>query len=127
MESLVKEATQSTPEINFDPEKNLLVIKGESYPENSFKFYGPILEWLKEYLSQVEEEVDVEVMISYLNTSSIKSMMGFFDLLEQNYKAGTEINIDWYYEEENELAYETGLEFEELIEIPFNIVAENEK
>ncbi len=61
MEILFIEKTKSTPEIYFDPNQNKLKIKGQSYPENSFKFYEPVLFWLDEYLAQVEQAVLVEI------------------------------------------------------------------
>nr|WP_240739307.1 DUF1987 domain-containing protein [Marinitoga lauensis] len=83
MEKLYIKPTKSTPEINFDPEKKLLSIKGESYPENSFEFYNPVFEWLERFLSNnFEEEVTFEFEINYLNTSSTKSIMFILDLLE---------------------------------------------
>ena len=54
MESLLITATDSTPEINFDLESNCLKIEGESYPENTTQFYGPVFTWLREYLSQLD-------------------------------------------------------------------------
>ena len=84
MEALVIEQTKSTPAINFDPVANLLSIKGQSYPENSFKFYEPVFAWLDEYLSQVEQQVTARINfhMPYVNTSSSKCLMMLLEKLE---------------------------------------------
>ena len=42
MDNYYIEETKSSPEIEYIPAKNKLIIKGESYPEDSFAFYKPI-------------------------------------------------------------------------------------
>ncbi|MGM0370242.1 MAG: DUF1987 domain-containing protein [Bacillota bacterium] len=126
MERLFIEATKSSPEIDFDPELNVLVIKGESYPEDSFGFYEPIFEWLEDYVEQLEqEEVRVEVSLSYLNTSSTKSVMFILDILEEAYLDGVDVKVNWYYDEDNELAYEMAEDFMDYLELPFELLVKN--
>ncbi|MGM0509188.1 MAG: DUF1987 domain-containing protein [Fusobacteriota bacterium] len=124
MEKLVKDATNSTPKIFFDPENNKLQIEGESYPENSFEFYDPIFEWLEDYIEEVDnEEINVDFSIEYLNTSSTKSIMFILDILEEAYIQGKKININWYYESDNELSYEMAEDFMDYLELPFNLIS----
>ena len=124
MEKLFIEATSSTPKIDFDPNNNKLVIEGESYPENSFEFYEPIFDWLEEYFEEVgSEKVEVEMSIAYLNTSSTKSVMFILDILEEAYLDGQEIELNWYYDPENELSYEIAEDFMDYLELPFNLIS----
>lgn len=55
MEPLTILPTSSTPLVNFDPASNTLLIIGESYPENSFNFYAPLVVWLKTSLLELHE------------------------------------------------------------------------
>ncbi|MBM7558909.1 DUF1987 domain-containing protein [Marinitoga litoralis] len=116
--------TKSTPEIDFDPEKNVLSIKGESYPENSFEFYNPIFEWLENYFNNLSDNKKVifKFDISYLNTSSTKSIIFILDIIEEAYKNNKNIIINWYYDEENEFSYEIAETFMEDLNIPFNMI-----
>lgn len=124
MKKLYIEPTKSTPEIDFDPEKNILSIKGESYPENSFEFYNPIFEWLENYFNNLpnDEKVVFKFDISYLNTSSTKSIMFILDILEEAYENNKNIIINWYYDEDNEFSYEIAESFMEDLNIPFNMI-----
>ncbi len=124
MQKLRIEATTSTPEISFDSEKGTLEIKGESYPENTKEFYKPVFEWLDDFFKKSDDKITVNLRISYLNTSSLKAMMTFFDMLDAQHEHGRKIEVNWFYNPENEVAMEVGEEFEEDVEFPFNIIAE---
>ena len=41
----------TTPEIHFDLEKAQFSIKGSSYPENSLKFYQPVVQYLADLVN----------------------------------------------------------------------------
>lgn len=123
MNRLYIEATRSTPQIDFNPEKDFLSIKGESYPENAFKFYDPIFEWLKEYFEDAKERAFIiEFDITYLNTSSTKSIMCILDMLEDLYKKNRKIILNWYYYNDDEFSYEIAENFMEDLHIPFNLI-----
>jgi len=121
MEKLYIEPTKGTPEINFDPAQNLLILKGQSYPENAFKFYEPIFHWVDAYLEEVKEEVTIEINLPYINTSSSKCLMMLLDKFDEAYNQGKKITLNWYYDEENESELECAEEFQEDLTIPFNL------
>lgn len=124
MNRLYIEPTRSTPLIDFDPQKNQLIIKGQSYPENSFKFYEVIYSWIDEYLEQINLEIVVEIQLNlpYINTSSTKCIMIILDKFQAAYDDGKKITINWYYDKENEIELECAEEFKEDVTIPFNIL-----
>lgn len=120
MEKLIVEKTKSTPSIDFDANSALLQIKGESYPENVTKFYTPVLEWIKEYLSNATQETTVEFEIVYFNSSTSKVFMTLFDILDEEVSKGKDITVKWRCDKENEIAIECGEEFKEDVEhLPF--------
>jgi hypothetical protein len=129
LNDLIIEKTKSTPFINFSKITNLLTIQGESFPENSAKFYAPVLEWLKEYIAELDDHimVMVEFEIIYFNSSTSKIFMIIFDMLEEAVNAGANINVYWKCDKDNETAIECGEEFkEDLNLLPFHIVLTQE-
>ena len=113
MDKLHIEATKYTPEINLDPDKGLIEIKGKSYPENTFEFYEPMMRWVEEYFDCcAKDETVVNMEIIYFNSSSSKLFFDFFDLLDEK-KDEHDIVINWIYDEENESAEEAGEDFME--------------
>lgn len=124
MDNLIIEKTISTPAINFDYNMKKLRISGESFPENSAKFYEPVMNWIKEYLNQIrEEETKVEFEIIYFNSSTSKIFMTIFSLLDREVARDKNITVDWIVSEDNDIAIECGEEFKEDLEcIQFNII-----
>jgi hypothetical protein len=110
MESLKLEATKYTPEISLDP-SGVISLVGKSYPENTFEFYAPVMEWLEEYFNaNAAETTVVNMEIIYFNSSSSKLFFDFFDLLDEN-ASENKIEVNWIYDEENESAQEAGEDF----------------
>ena len=110
MENLKIEATKYTPEINLDS-NGTISLSGKSYPENTFEFYAPVMEWVEKYFeASAAETTTVNMEIIYFNSSSSKLFFDFFDLLEENSEDHT-IEINWIYDEENESAEEAGEDF----------------
>ena len=110
MQNLKLEATKYTPEINLDTNGTISLV-GKSYPENTFEFYAPMMQWLEEYFENSTADTTVVNMeIIYFNSSSSKLFFDFFDLLEENVAKST-IEINWIYDEENESAEEAGEDF----------------
>jgi hypothetical protein len=121
MEALKIEGARSTPEILFDQASGVLSISGESYPENSYEFYQPVLSWVARFTAIHDGPVVLNVNLSYLNTGSTKSLMDILDLLEEFANKGREVTINWYYDEENDRALENAEEFKEEVTVQFNI------
>jgi len=122
MEKLHLAATTSTPEVDFDPATGVLRLNGESYPENAFEYFRPLLVWVAKFADYTHTPIVAEIALSYLNTSSIKSVMDLLDLLEGAHRAGRNVTLRWSYAEDNERALEMIEEFKEEVTLPFFIV-----
>jgi hypothetical protein len=123
MELLQIEGSKSTPQIDFDGVRHILSIKGQSYPENSFKFYEPIFQWIDDYLQKLTtEEVHVHFNLPYINTSSSKCIMMLLEKLDQAYLSGKSLVLNWYYSADNDSELECAEEFKEDMSLPFHIL-----
>jgi hypothetical protein len=124
MTELTRESTASTPEVLADASRGLLAMTGDSYPENSYEFFGEIVGWVKGYLDQQEDPLRLELRLAYLNTSSVRAMLDIFDLLEEAHQHGREVAVEWLYDARNERVAELAGEFKEDCTFPFRIVPE---
>jgi len=122
MKDFVVENTKSTPYVEFCYEQNKMIFKGESYPENAYRFYESIYKLIDEYFTSFEE-MTVDFQLSYINTSSIKSLIILFDNLNAKYQSGKNIIINWYYDEDNGFDYDMGQDFKMDVDIPFNFIS----
>lgn len=122
METIIREGSPKTPYVRLDGEKGLIEIKGRSIPENSVEFYKPLIDWLDKYGTTPLESTDVNVQLEYFNTSSSKCILDIFKKLELIYKKGSKVQINWYYEEDDEDMFEAGEGYQSIINIPFSMI-----
>ncbi|MAC94693.1 MAG: nuclear pore complex subunit [Flavobacteriales bacterium] len=122
MEKLTIEGTPKTPTIKFDPETGKLLIQGRSIPENSIEFYKPLVDLLDEYNDTPKESTKVDIVLEYFNTSSSKCILDVFKKLEKIKSNGSEVIINWHYEEDDEDMLEAGEDYQAIINIPFKMI-----
>ncbi|MBI5219268.1 MAG: DUF1987 domain-containing protein [Bacteroidia bacterium] len=126
MELFSLNGTEETPAINFNPFTGIFEIKGKSRPEYSIEFYKPLMNWIEEYARKPQKITEVNVRLDYFNTSSLMCILGVFKKLEAISKAGNEVVINWYYEEDDEYIFEAGEEYRSSVSIPFNLIKTSE-
>lgn len=124
MDRLYIEKTKGTPMIDFNPDNNVLKIEGQSYPENAFKFYEPVLKWIDEFLENTQGEILIEIdfHLPYINSSSSKCIMMLLERFDSAYSDGRNIKVNWYYDADNESSLECAEEFKEDLMLPFNLL-----
>ncbi len=122
MESLFIEGTSKTPNVKFDANDGLMEIKGRSIPENSIEFYKPMVDWLDKYAKTPKSLTKVNIQLEYFNTSSSKCILDVFKKLEAIHKANNQVQINWYYEEDDEDMLEAGEDYESIIRVPFKMI-----
>ncbi len=123
MENLHIEKTKYTMAVDFNQDTGVLEMEGSSYPENALDFFGPIINWIKNYIAQIHRPIVMNIRLNYLNTSSTKCILDIFEILEQYYKTGGEVKIDWYYAEDDEDIMETGEELGEDFDFPIEFIS----
>ena len=123
MDNLQIAKTKHTMEINFDKEKGILSMAGSSYPENALDFFGPVINWIKDYIADVKKQIEMNIKLNYLNTSSTKCILDIFEILEKYHKSGADVKVNWYYEMNDEDIMETGEELSEDFAFPIEFIS----
>ncbi len=121
MDAITIEKTPKTPSIKFDPKQGKLEIKGRSIPENSVEFYKPIMESLESYMKTPVSPTTVDIQLEYFNTASSKCILDVLKKLESIHSKGNQVNITWYYEEDDEDMKEAGEDYQAIINMTFNM------
>ena len=122
MEPIIIEGTPKTPTVEFNAEEGKVEIKGRSIPENSVEFYNPLIAWLEAYGSNPKDVTQVNIQLEYFNTSSSKCILDVFKKLESLAKAGNDIKVNWFYEEDDEDMLEAGEDYQSIIKLPFKMI-----
>lgn len=117
MDPVKIEATDRSPEIDFDFAAEHYRISGESYPEDVTAFYGELLGKLEGHLSAKSSgAVRFDFELIYFNSSTAKVLMSLFETLDECAENGVDVLISWAYEEDDDNMQELGEEFAEDLE-----------
>ncbi|MBN1597265.1 MAG: DUF1987 domain-containing protein [Bacteroidales bacterium] len=123
MEPLFLDATEDSPEINFNKSKKIFSITGRSLPEDVISFYTPVFSWLEQYVADPAEETNLKVKVDYFNSASQRALNEIFIILNRIAIKGKKVKIDWYYNEEDEEMKEAGEEYADITKLSFNYIS----
>ncbi|MEM9023770.1 MAG: DUF1987 domain-containing protein [Bacteroidota bacterium] len=121
MEIISIEATDETPRVHLDPNQHVLEFSGVSLPGDVTKFYDPILAWLETYKASNPATTRTVFKMEYFNTASSKMVMDILTIMEDLQAEGGNVTIDWFFKEDDEDMEEAGEEFDDMVEVPFNL------
>lgn len=124
MDKIVIQKTKTSPEVVMDFDKGVLDIIGESYPENAVVFYKPVFDWLNTIISS-NKSLKVNFKLDYFNTSSSKCVIDILDTLDSYFKESGQVEVKWFYKEDDDDMLETGEEFSSDIKLPFELISYN--
>jgi len=102
MNNILLEQSENTPKVIMSQDKGLIEFEGKSYPENTFAFYRPITEWLKEYFKSYTDEnklTTVNFKFLYFNSATTQIIFEILDILQDSNNKN--IKIYWFYDKEN--------------------------
>ena len=128
MNKLIIEGSFKSPKIKLDADNGLLEFIGNSIPENSTKFYEPIMNWLDRYVQSPCSETVVNFKLMYFNSASKRSILNILKKLESSYKNGNKIAVNWYYEEEDTDMLDAIETYQKLVSsLPINVIVVEEE
>lgn len=123
MEVLHIEATEDSPEIILDQEKDSFEISGRSLPEDVNTFYRPVVAWIEEYSKNPNPRTIFKFKFLYFNTASSKIILDILTIFEEMIEDEHNVLIRWYYTEKDEDMLDAGEEYAEMVEVPFEFIA----
>lgn len=108
------------PAVKFDAENGVCEISGESYMEETFKFYAPLQDWLRSYFESGNNSLEFNFRLTYFNTSSSRQILDILEILKSFINKGADVNIRWYFDSDDpdmedeieDFKIETGLPIE---------------
>ncbi len=121
MEAINIHGINDYPSVIMDKENNKLLIEGKSLPEDALDFYTPILEWMNAYSKDPNDKTILELKIHYFNTASSKMILFILQKIEKLSKS-SEVEVHWYYFEDDEDMLEAGEIYAERINFPFKLI-----
>jgi hypothetical protein len=112
------EATHSHPGMSLNSAEGKIELYGRSIPENAIAVYKPIMNWLENYAVEPRKKTTLNFKIEFFNTSSSKFILQILKKLEDLYNQGFEVEINWFYNDED--IKDLAEDYEELVKMEFN-------
>lgn len=120
-ESLLIQATEDTPLIDFNSETGVFKVTGRALPEDAHEFFKPIEEWVQAYVESPLESTTVEMRIDYFNSAATRYIFNLLMCFEDIVDEGGNAKIVWYYKEGDDMIESKGEEMSSILEIPFEM------
>ncbi len=119
MEPLIIQATHDCPDVILDKKMNCLEFSGKALPENPKEFFNPIVDWIREYSKESNNETVLTFKMEYINSASQKKIHDIILICKEIHENNNPVYIDWYYHPDDEGMKEEGETLSELVKIPF--------
>lgn len=108
------------PTFKIETEKGYFEISGSSTPEDVVMAYEGFIKRLNDFLNLPKRKVEVCFRLQYFNTASSRIILNILSILE-NYKNDNhgDVLATWFYHADEEDMEEAGMEFQDLVDVPF--------
>jgi hypothetical protein len=100
------EQTKTTPFAEF--RDGYILLKGKSVPLEKPEMFDTIRDRFEFYFKNPEKHTCIDFNLSAVNAVSKRYIVSTFELLEQVYKKGLDMEINWLYQSDNEDIREFG-------------------
>jgi len=119
------EGSENSPKVILNFKEGKIEITGESYPENTFDFYQPILAWLYDYFNAPQKITTVDLNLLYFNSSTVQVLFEIFDIFQEK-REETKLIINWHYDKDD-IDWQDDFHYfaEEFEMLKFNAVGES--
>ena len=114
-------STPYYPGVHFDVSTGICEISGESYMEEAYKFYLPLINWIKQFTEQEKKSISLKIKLIYFNTSTSKCLLDIFEILKKYEEDGGSISVTWYYDKDDPDMVDEVKDFEKEAEMEFQI------
>jgi hypothetical protein len=127
MKILSLEPDQLSPGILFNKDTGNFRIFGVSCPEDAVEFYDPIFNWIEEYIETPPENTTLDFEMEYYNSVSAKIFLMIMLKFEELSDSGYNVKVRWFFEEGEDDLEEAGEEFENIVDLDFELICQNRK
>jgi hypothetical protein len=101
MDNLSIEQGENSPKVILNANEGFIEFEGKSYPENTFEFYEPVVEWLNGYFDgNAQEKTTINFKLTYFNSATTQIFFDIFDVIQEG--EYNELEINWFYDGSDE-------------------------
>lgn len=118
----IKQTTDS-PSLIIDGEVGMIRIAGKAIAHEPFKVYKRLEKEISEYCLDPYKLSTVNIRLINLSSSASKWLYHLLKEIEKIDSEESRVIVNWIYDEDNDVMLETGEDFRQIIDLPFNLIA----
>lgn len=108
------------PILNIDCENGKVELVGRCFPEDEVGVYNQLKKYSENCIATGKYHLSFK--LEYFNTSAAKIFFNWLRHLHTLYQEGLDVKIFWYCDKDDPYMEDAGLEYKEMIELPFEFV-----
>ena len=110
------------PYFGLDELNGIIEMKGRSIAVEADEHFEPILEYVQNFLTYNPMDITMNINLEFFNTKTSRILLNLFKMTKKavddnEYK----LIVNWYYNE-NDDSIESGQDYSEIINTPFNFL-----
>jgi len=115
------QATKNLPRVSF--KDGILRIEGRSITFDSARHFSPLFEALYTYVGNPLDVTEVHINLEYINSDSTRTLLRILQIIEGIIaKTNKHVKIYWHYSSDDELMNELGQFFQEILQVPVELI-----
>lgn len=122
LKPLIIPEDELTPRVVLDKENGMFEIFGKSLPEDSDLFYTPVVNWVKSYVENPNEDTVFNINLNYFNSSSVRKIVDILIVIEKLLDKNKKVVVKWFYERTDEMMRDIAEDFQSVVRIPFIMI-----
>lgn len=111
-----------TPVVSFDLERSVLVLAGESHPEDAATFYAPLILWLDALIESPPRGLLFEIRLTFFSPSTRPQLLAMLRRLRLWSARGAEVTVQWQVDDDDDDMVDTAADFATMSGLPIRIV-----
>jgi len=121
MENIRIEKTNKTP--LFVLKDGYIRMSGRSIPQNAKELYQTCSDWVEKYVKSPSKMTKIDLFFEYIDTSSTRCVVDILTMISRmSHESSKQVEINWYYEEEDDDSLDLGEYIHAHLNVPFNII-----
>ena len=120
MESIRIEKTAKAP--LFILQDGYIRLSGRSIPQNARQLYKICFDWIEQYIQSPAKKTKIDLFFEYIDTSSIRCVVDILTKLSSVQEGRRHLEVNWYYEADDEDSYDLGAYIQAHLKMPFEII-----
>jgi len=116
-----QEKKEDLPEMLIDEKRGYISLTGSSYPEDISDVYLEFIDNLKKIVPNLDVKITCEFKFTILSSASMRVLHEIFLTLNRFQDIGAEVEINWYYDADDEDMEEIGSAFSDILDMQFNV------